>query len=96
MVLYYSFGLIVAFNQWREETKQTKTCSFFQEGIIAAVLNVGNDFKFFWGGAGVVDNTFLRVAENLEISQKQQRNLGLWKLKKKKKSRDSKTLEILV
>lgn len=64
MVLYYSFGLIVAFNQWREESKQTRTRSFFQEGIVAAVLNVGNDFRFLCRG----DNTFLRVAGEGEIS----------------------------
>lgn len=64
MVLYYSFGLLVAFNQWREETKQTKTCSSFQEGIIAAVLNVGNDFRFFCRGY----NTFLTGAGKEGIS----------------------------
>lgn len=43
MVLYYSFILTVAFNQWIEETKQMKDRSLFVEGITSVVLNVSNN-----------------------------------------------------
>lgn len=84
MVLYDSFGLTVTFNQWVEETKQMKACSLFREGIVAAVLNVGSNFRLCCRGK----NTFLGVAGNGGVSQQEHRKLGLLKLKKK--SRDSK------
>lgn len=90
MVLYYSFGLTVAFNQWVEETKQMKACSLFREGIVAAVLNVGSNFRLCCRG----ENTFLGVAGNGGVSQQEHGKVGLLKLKKnqgiakKKKEKD--------
>jgi len=78
IVSYYSFGLTVAFNQWVEETKQMKACSPFQEGVIAAILNVGNKFRLCCRQK----NTLLRVAGDGGVSQQKHGKSGLLKFRK--------------